>query len=217
MHSKQRIEIIDGVKTAVVDGYDTGDRIYTDTINGIYHSDLKIGNYDVEKLLPEHKYVFYAKVYQGDVYVPIRVNILNEIHKTQDRLEEHRKTKIFIKEQAKELEKNLQRAIVYMKKVEKLYSPILDDKQDEYLNVLRVKDGCKEEREVARKSYEGILKYTQKTLDSMSTRYDSENRDIITNCIKILSNILQKRGIKDYRAEAIFLMKGNDLDETGVY
>jgi len=214
---KQRIEIVNGTKTAIVDSPDYS-RIYVDTVEGIKHSDLSVGLGDeFQSVLPEQKYVFFSKVHEGDVYVPIRVKILYEIRNIEKRIQEHRLTKQFIKENAKNLEKNLKGAIAHMKKIEELYTQVLDDERDEYLNTLRVNDGNKAERELARKSYEGILEYTQKTLASMKARYDSEKKEIIQNGVKTISSILKKRKVKNHREEAINLMHFNGLTVTNRY
>lgn len=216
MDREQQIKIINGEKTTVVNSTGRA-KIKADTVTGLTHSDLEVGyGGEFEAVLPK-EYVYFTKYNRVEVYVPIRVKILYEINKTKESIGELRETKLFIKQKAIELENNLKGAIGYMQKIEELYTPKLDDEQDEFLNVLRVNDGCKDERALAIKSYASILGHTEETLDSMKTRYDSQKKDIIKKGISTVSNILKERGVRNHRVEAIRLMSYNNVDVPARY
>ena len=186
-------------------------RLYIDTIHKLNQSNLELGSgEDLEVVLPKRKNVFFCTVNHIDIYVPIRLKILYEINKTKKAVNELKEIR-FIRDNANQLKKNLKAAIVYMKKIEELYIG-KSDEQDELLDALRVNDGCKDERELARKSYESILGHTKETLDSMKTRYDSQKKDIIKNGISTVSNILKERGVRNHKIEAISLMNYNGVD-----
>jgi len=212
MRNEQKIELIDGLKTAVTDVYDTKDSVFANTINNICHEDLHVENYDIEKVLPRAKYLFHLKMYGKDVYLPIRVKILYIINQAKNELQSYEKEKKFINANGEKLKTNLTRAIEYMKKVEKLYEINPFDEEDELLNVLRINDGNKKEREIAIESYKKILEYTNKTLIHKDTRKDAKETLIKKECVNNISSILKKRGIKKHRVEAIALIRDNGLE-----
>ncbi len=191
-------------------------RLYVDTIHKLNQSDLELGlGGDLETKLPKRKYTFFWTVNHIDIYVPIRLKILYEINKTNKAINELKEI-IFIRDNAIKLKENLVIAIKYMEKIEELYIG-KPDEQDELLNILRVNDGYKEERELAKKSYERVLEHTQKILDDLKGRYDSKRKDIMQKGIETISNFLKERKVRNHRVEAKNLMYYNGVDVPDSY
>ena len=179
MDSKeQHTKIANGQKMTDAYSGEGRDIIYLKEVNGIRHGDLKILSDDVKNVLPETEYVLlYIKnepLRFIEYHAPIRVRILYEIHKLEDSLYSLKQEKEFLKKTGKGLAKLLKKAIIYMKKVEGFYNR--NDEEDELSEAFKVIDGFKEEREIARQSYETILEHTNKTLNSLKSQINTDKR-----------------------------------------
>jgi hypothetical protein len=197
MDSKQQVEIIDGVKTAVVYG---GDMII---------EKITTSNMVCPKLIvPDSVHIKkqYIKHGTNNMNCVVSIQLKISYHITNAKVElKDMENRNFIKDETKKYIKQLRKVIYLM---DRLNNSILN----EALERVHLLDGCLQEKQVSLQSYKRQKEHAEVILKSRNFDYRTVKKEIQESCRDKVQFLLKENGSKKPASDAYDILVNNDFD-----